>query len=151
MPRDFGSRHCSSHGEVLHASFPQGVQHLLPLVFSRRTFTILFCRRLPLFSQSDRSKNKRSRVRTYRSGILRSTRRRPHLCRKLSFAISMRRVPPFHLDLFNTETPAATTHTTRLTSLSATTTARCHHGRAGLMWTRHAGFPYISLGWRLRC
>lgn len=33
-----------------------------------------------------------------------------HLLRKLSFAASMRRVPPFHLDLFNTVKPTDTTN-----------------------------------------
>lgn len=52
VSRYFGPRDRSLHGEVVHAGFAQGVQHLLSLVLSCRLLEpLLFCN-LPLLSQS---------------------------------------------------------------------------------------------------
>lgn len=151
VPWNLSAWHGSSHGEVLHTSSSQRVQHLLSLVLSSWMLTILCCCSLSLFSQSDTWKNKYSWVKTLPKSLTavgswallqhlsHEARQRflcamfdrcwkkvkteatvregqappwPDLCRKLSFATSMRRVPPFHLDLFNTVKPTETTNRT---------------------------------------
>lgn len=58
VSRHFGPRHGGLHGEVLHAGFAQGVQHLLLLVLSFRLPEALLLRcRLPLLRQPETKKN----------------------------------------------------------------------------------------------